>query len=919
MMIRPDQRPSLLQRTLGVFVVLAFFLGLFLWAGKALVQRPVENVYLDAHRLAALRTFERAIVPLKSLRDYPVPTADLIRRQFSFCADPLPEQGRNKAPARSRRTNPCANTSAAEELACDLRTINSRLNEMSGDGRKNLERVLSERYVVNVDSWINAIRTTQAQAVAESAMEGREQGKHQAVACRDALDAAGQLAAGDGRLLGLLAWRELSSKNVVASQFAPEQAVKVSGRIFEQRNPWGGVPGCIYYGDAGQHGKVMFVTDKRQSNRQSCVAMRPRGTDERNMTGVFQRTTGDPGSDAAPPESLDVILADLDNIRLPWKDLFRAYTETSAEKSAGETESIRRVSDEGNPVAVSHGPNQLDRGKHKVDAGFNVHLTIDPDSQRIVQQMSKCYAGDSLSCQRIGLTNDQKFSDFIKQMYEKAAVRMAAVVLIDIPTGRIEALGSAHTDCYAQEFDGPGRNAGDCPNLPTTPHYEPDRLLNHALFTDALPGSIIKPIMATGFLRDPSYRKKIVADRVSADFVRLQDELKSSDSVAFLNRMFCIDKAWANCDRPRDVQQAALLYGWDLGCVDPSFRCGRLNVLFGYPDAIRLRKDTVRMPLGASVMYGRLLTESASLKRSADFQMMRNFSFDPKLAAACSRGDYYSGTGPNRGWRKCRGGHLVYVESEGWGQGNARTTALGAAGMMARLAAAANGQASQRLPYLVDRISDANAQKFDLAAHQFSLADPVKLEIPQQDAALIVQGMISHKSQGTPAGSRSGTAHAACTRVFDVATCNRTDWIAGKTGTPPYGNDGLTLKEIRQKCGSAPSSNLAYGEQQELWTSCSREQPYKWYVAVFKTDDGQIGYNKAIAVLTERNWYRSGPLAGKVQSPGDHDAINVSAEMAFRIMARIRTDAIQAQAGSNGKSGAIGVAMEQAQTRGSGK
>ena len=911
MTMQPDKRPSLLQRALGVFVVFALFLALFLWAGKALVQRPVENVYLDAHRLAALRTFERAIVPLKSLREYPAPTADLIRKQFAFCADPLTVQGRETVSARSRRTNPCANTGAAEELACHLKTINSRLSEMSGDRRKNSERVLSQRYVVDVDRWIDSIRTTQDQPVAQSAMESRERGNQQAVACRDALAAARQLAARDGKLLGLLAWREHSSKRVVAGQFAPDQAVKVSGRILEQRNPWGGVPGCIYYGDASQQGKLMFVTDKRQSNRQACLAMRPRGTDEKDMTGVFQRTTGDKpeGSNAAPepPESLEVILADLDNIRLPWKDLFRAYTEKAPEKStqdsAGEADSIRRVSDEGNPVAVSHGPNQLDRLKHKVDAGFNVHLTIDPDSQRIVQQMSKCYAGDLISCRRVGLANDPKFSDYIKQMYEKAAVRMAAVALIDIPTGRIEALGSAHTDCYRQEFDGPGRNARECPDLPTTPHYEPDRLLNHALYTDALPGSIIKPIMATGFLRDPRDLKKIVAERVSVGFIRLQDELKGSDSVAFLNRMFCVDKGWANCDRPRDIQQAALQFGWDSGCLESSFRCGRLNVLFGYPDSSRIRKDTARMPLGASVMYGRLLTEPASQKRAADFQMMRDFAFEPGLAAACSRGDYYSGAGPNRGWRKCKHGRLVYLESEGWGQGNARTTALGAAGMMARLAAAANGQANQRLPYLVDRISDANAQKFDLAADQFRLADPVKLEIPQQDAALIVQGMISHKSQGTPAGSRSGTAHAACSRVFDAAICNRIDWIAGKTGTPPYGNDGLTLKEISQKCRLAPSRNVAYGEQQELWTSCSREQPYKWYVAVFKTDDGQSGFNKAVAVLTERNWYRSGPLAGKVQSPGDHD-MNVSAEMAFRIMALMRTGAIQAQAQaqSRGKS-----------------
>jgi hypothetical protein len=123
--------------------------------------------------------------------------------------------------------------------------------------------------------------------------------------------------------------------------------------------------------------------------------------------------------------------------------------------------------------------------------------------------------------------------------------------------------------------------------------------------------------------------------------------------------------------------------------------------------------------------------------------------------------------------------------------------------------------------------------------------------------------------------------------VFDAATCNRIDWIAGKTGTPPYGNDGLTLKEIREKCKAAPQKGRA---QRDLQASCGHEQPYKWYVAAFKTDDAQGGFNKAVAVLTERNWYRSGPLAGKVQSPGDLDAMNISAELAFRIIARLRTE-----------------------------
>jgi hypothetical protein len=395
--------------------------------------------------------------------------------------------------------------------------------------------------------------------------------------------------------------------------------------------------------------------------------------------------------------------------------------------------------------------------------------------------------------------------------------------------------------------------------------------------------------MATGFLRDAQYRKRVVSDRISPAFLRLQDELKGSDSAAFLDRMFCVDKGWTGCDRPLAVQQAALQFGWDAGCQEPSFRCGRLNVLFGFPDNNRVRKDSSRTPLGTSVMFGRLLVEPPSAKHVADFALMQDFSFNPAHAAACSRGDQYAGSGRNRGWRKCKLGRLLYLESEGWGQGNARTTALGAAGMLARLAAAANGQSSQRLPHLVERISDSEARGFEIAAQQFRLADPVPIEIPRADAELIMQGMASHKARGTPAGSRSGTAHLACIRVFDAQTCNRIDWIAGKTGTPPYGNDGLTLKEIRARCGKAPAAGASFGERQEWWTSCSREQPYKWYVAAFRTDDSRSGFNKVVAVLTERNWYKAGPQAGKVQSPGDHE-MNVSAEIAFRIMARMRIE-----------------------------
>jgi hypothetical protein len=875
-------RTSLLQRALAVFVGFALLLALLLWAGGNWLQRRVQDQYLDRQRVAALQTFERAIVPLASQRGFREPTPGDLRAQLAFCATAMAPR---PVAASAGSAGACAGSDAAEELACNLRRIDNRLAAMSGGYQRGGERLLTERYVVSVPRWVEAIRGARGDATPAGAAV--PDGAGQAISCTAAVKAARDLAAGDGRLLDLLAWRERAAGGA-ARRFAPGQQVLISEHILAQHNPWSGVPGCVYYGSA----PLMFVSDARQANRQACFAMRPAGVAEKYLHAAID------GGEDSPPPSLQTILADLDNIRLPGRELFRAYTQ--APGAAGiESPGAGRVlpvslgpsgADAAAPaarVARPHGPNQLERGGHRVDAGFNIQLTIDPHAQRAAQQLSECYAGNVRACRAAGLADDDAFNQLRKLMYEQAAVRMAAVALIDVASGRIEALASAHSDCYREEFDGSGRD-GRCPSLPATKsHYEPDRLLNHALYTDALPGSIIKPIMATAFLSDPGYRARILSQRVSGNFLRLQDELKSSDSAAFLDRMFCSDQGWSRCERPRQVQAAARLFHWDEGCAPASSRCGRLNALFGYPEIVRVRDDTESLPLGVSVLYGRLLTEPESSARAADYQLMGNFAFDPRAAAACSRGGFYSGAG-NGAWRRCHQGHLTYLESEGWGQGNARTTALGAAGMVARLAAAANGQAAERLPHLVEYISDAQAQPFATAAEQFGLADALKVDIPQDAAALILGGMLAHKSAGSPPGSRSGTAHVSCARVFGAAACDRIDWIAGKTGTPPYGNDGLTLRQIAVQCGQTDHGRVGNPLGADALAACTHERPYKWYLAAFRTDDRLPGFDKAVAVLTERNWYRAGPQAGKVQSPGDTDGLNLSAEIAFRIMAALR-------------------------------
>src|SRR5947209_6106125 len=166
---------------------------------------------------------------------------------------------------------------------------------------------------------------------------------------------------------------------------------------------------------------------------------------------------------------------------------------------------------------------------------------------------------------------------------------MAAIAVIDIESGRIEALAGALSPCTRQEYDGPGRSARCDKRLPYPIRYRPDALLNPAVFHDAMPGSIIKPIMAAAFLADPAVGPKwLGAERAeiaraptrtpSADSLRGQ--LAHSNSARFLDRMFCADKGFLACQRPWEIQAMALAFGWNAGCANPSDGCGKHDVLF---------------------------------------------------------------------------------------------------------------------------------------------------------------------------------------------------------------------------------------------------------------------------------------------------------------------------------------------------
>ena len=62
----------------------------------------------------------------------------------------------------------------------------------------------------------------------------------------------------------------------------------------------------------------------------------------------------------------------------------------------------------------------------------------------------------------------------------------------------------------------------------------------------------------------------------------LRGQLMRSDSARFLDRMFCLDKGFADCDRPWDVQAAALGVRLERRLRRRDARdCGKHDLLFG--------------------------------------------------------------------------------------------------------------------------------------------------------------------------------------------------------------------------------------------------------------------------------------------------------------------------------------------------
>ncbi|MBV9890737.1 MAG: hypothetical protein JO090_07620 [Rhizobacter sp.] len=826
--------------------------------------------YVSVRRVAALKTFERAIVERGTSAPRHVDALGVLagvpacRREWGGPA-PLARWLRELAGAH-------AEPPAAEQIAAQLNDVDAALLRFSTRPNPRVEH----RVGLDPARWFGAALAALATPVEAADAPGR----YFQVRCADLVAALETLHRDDAAMLETLAWRGTEGSATLA-RWRADQEMQITAREVTRRNPWGGVPGCIYLGGERDGEQAYFLASPRSAQQRVCtmaavrsIAVAASGAPSRPAPSPpALALAGEPGPDAAAddprwkvPPSLLTLLQPLEPLRQPSGALFRAYA----------------TSDDAVPIVHAGriaSRNHVDLDGAPVDVGYSIDLTIDPALQALAQKTAACYTGRHDVCRALGIQRAEDRDGAPGQLLlEGAMVRMAAVAVIDIASGRIEALAGALSPCARQEVDGPGLDSHCDPRLPYRVQYRADALLNPAVYHSAMPASTIKPIMASAFLADGERGRKLVASERAAmqhegtpAAQSLRGQLMRSDSARFLDRMFCSEQNFVACQRPWSVQAAAVAFGWNANCNEARIACGDADLLFGAPLVGRDERDW-NAPGPTPIAYGRLLSEPAGKTLAAPMHLMPPMALDAGIVRRCAFGaDGRHGSDDD--WEKCKGGAVVDVVAEGWGQGHARATVLGVAGMMATLAATANGSARVPRPHLVAAIhgvAGESARSFAAAAARWSEPQTIAPPLARDAAEVILSGLsFSH---------RAGTARTACEQVFDAKRCRDIDWLAGKTGTPSFPSDGLSLDTIARVCrpGAPPSPEANRG-------ACSSLKPYKWYVAAFRADRSKNGpWTKAIAVLTERNWLRA---SGKIHGVGDHGP-NPSAEIAMQIVGR---------------------------------
>lgn len=732
----------------------------------------------------------------------------------------------------------CAN---GRQIADDITELNRRLEHL----RTGESPFLFNRYQLDSEMWFAAVSQ-------------EKEGCSKASTALEEILWKNRRKKIENTLLERLDWLEKQRRMSNDS----DAVVSFNQRMFETYNPWRSLPGRVLLPDRkAVNGSAYYLVNGANMGLSVTGTELPGLKEEKHRVGLN-------AASRSVPRGIGILVDALEPLRNP-------ETKTKVYQNV-----IRDTNKEKLPGGLSK------------EVGLHTVFTIDSEMQNKAQVIAECYTGEKKACADAGLSPPGE------TLYEKARARRVGIAVIDIASGEIEALASSESPCFRHDLTGTGKRPTGCMDLDDEAAMamrgDTDALLNHALFMEAPPASTTKPVVAAGMLADKSFTKNVKKEE-------LETALKTSNTTAILNWMFCAEKGIPNtCARPGSALEVAHDLGWNLGCagMDGKEECGFIDVLFGRPIAsipvgfADEYKAGKYVPVSQSVLLSRFLIDSSDgeLRDMTDDELFPTPYLDNlkncfKVKWEMDKLENKAGLG---------------VVSEGRGQGNSRATPLGVATMMGSLAASAQG-IHMPYPHLVrdllraDGAPDGNGHPLK----KWGLPETVQ-GIDKERAVTVVNAMKLANRPG-------GTANKACVQIMG-GKCDEDLGIASKTGTPGFDKVHLAQYNTEWKIYAQQRKRyMAYTEQQRRLqrgeTISEKERllgpasppsrppsPWKWYAGIFNSSSDIAGhkgqYDKAFAVLVEKNWHTT---TMQVDNPLDTDAGSSSAaEIGLALVRTIR-------------------------------
>ena len=614
-----------------------------------------------------------------------------------------------------------------------------------------------------------------------------------------------------------------------ARALAPRSADGGRRRDVTRRNPWRRLAGCIYLGRTDDPAPAYFVGGSRAARSDRLCALPAMSAS--SLAGSLRERS--PASRGRSTRS--TIRAG--GCRRRSRRLLQPL-EALRQPSATALADGRRRRRRDPPGGPGEPSAARERGRSSTvsrsQAGLSVDITIDPALQALAQKTVACYTGRQDVCRALGIRRaGRRRTAPSARRCSKA--RWCGWRRSRSSTWRADASRRSRARCRparARRCDGPGRDAACDRRLPY-PVQLPPRCAaesggvprRDAGVDDQADHGRGVPVRSGGRRALARRRAHRHGAKRSAD---RRQPARPADALGLgaLSRPHVLPRQGLRplpppVGHPGD---GASLFGWNVGCREGRADCGKQDLLFG--------GGIARHRGGRHRTAGTAGGLRAADERAARRQARRS---DAPATGSGARSGHPAPLRRRPRWPPPQRRRLGQVP---WRGGRRRRRRRVGPGSCARECARrrrhdgdarCGGERAGR--------SAAPASRRRRARRAVRASAPIAAALRvwrrrRRSRSASRAKLPRSSSSGLSFSHRAGTARTACEQVFDARRCRDIDWLAGKTGTPSFPSDGLSLDELGAAVPAAPA--IAPRTCPGNRAACSSLRPYKWYVAAYR-------------------------------------------------------------------------------------